>query len=58
VLAILERVLELGSLALGSSSLAMAVEYFEGFLGGCFFFGYSPPFLDGHMLAILVDILN
>jgi hypothetical protein len=36
----------------------MAVEYFEGFLGGVFFFGYSPPFLDGHMLAILVDILN
>lgn len=36
----------------------MAVEYFEGFLGGWFFFGYSPPFLDGYMLAILVDILN
>jgi hypothetical protein len=35
----------------------MAVEYFEGFLGGVFFW-YSPPFLDGHTLAILADILN
>ncbi len=36
----------------------MGGRIFRGFSGGGVFFWYSPPFLDGHMLAILVDILN